>query len=211
MTLWNEGDNVILRGVYEGRPVYVQSARVVKDTPTETALLVWPGAQCMVANGYMHHAHSPQWDRWHETMTDTLNLQPFTWHTNRFLILLEPEKFYSTIYIWEAATDRFDCYYVNFQLPFRRTRLGFDSLDLDLDIIIEADYSWKWKDVDEYQHAIRVGGIRPEWVSAIERARAEVAARFSNRAYPLNGAWLNWCPDPNWAPPSLPVDWDSIL
>jgi hypothetical protein len=210
MTLWSEGDRVALRGVYDGRPVYVQSARVVKDTPEETALLIWPGAECMVPNGYLKHAHSPGWDRWQETLSNTLNLKPFIWHTNRFLILLEPEKFYSTIYIWEAATDRFECYYVNFQLPYRRTRLGFDSLDLDLDIVIEADYTWKWKDVDEYQHAIRMGGIRPEWMASVERARFEISRRYSNRAYPFDGAWLDWRPDPAWAPPVLSTGWDAM-
>jgi hypothetical protein len=209
MTLWNEGESVLLRGVYDERPVYVQSARVVKDTPEETALLVLPGAECMVPNGYLGHAHSPEWNRWQETMSDSLNLTKFIWRTNRFLILLEPEKFYSTIYIWEAATDRFDCYYINFQLPYCRTRLGFDTLDLDLDIVIEADYSWKWKDVDEYQRAIRTGGIRPDWVTSVECARTEVVARFSDRRYPLDGAWLDWRPNPTWSAPRLPADWAS--
>lgn len=210
LNLWNEGDTVVLRGVYEERPVYVQSARVVKDTPEETALLVWPGAECMVPNGYLNHAHSAAWDRWQETMDNTLDLKPFTWHTNRFLILLEPEKFYSTIYIWKAASNRFDCYYVNFQLPFRRTRLGFDTLDLDLDIVIQADYTWKWKDMDEYQRAIQLGGIRPEWAASVERARFEISRRYSNRTYPFDGAWRSWRPDPGWVPPSLPAGWDAM-
>jgi len=42
-----EGDNVLLRGMYNHRPVYVQSCRVVKDTPEETALFIWPGAECV--------------------------------------------------------------------------------------------------------------------------------------------------------------------
>lgn len=211
MKLWNEGASVVLRGMYEGRPVYVQSARVVKDTPEETALLIWPGAECMVPSGYLGHAHSPEWNRWQETLTDSLNLTKAPWHTNRFLILLQPEKYYSFMYIWEDASDRFECYYVNFQLPFRRTRLGFDTLDLDLDIIIDPDYVWTWKDVDEYQNAIRAGGIRPEWAKAVERARTEVSVRYSNRAYPLDGAWRDWRPAPGWSPPTLPNDWDAAL
>ena len=209
--LWNEGDNILLRGVYNGHATYVKSVRVVKDTPEETVLLIWPGAECAVPNGYIHHAHdTAQWDRWAETLANTMNLENFIWHTNRFLILLEPEKFYASIYIWEAATDEFLCYYINFQLPYRRSRLGFDTLDLDLDLVIEPTYQWQWKDVDEYEHGIRSGGIKLEWVTEIEHAKKEVFARLENREYPLNADWLNWRPNPNWSAPSLPENWDVI-
>lgn len=211
LNLWNEGDPVILRGVYNNHPTYVQSVRVIKDTPEETALLVLPGAECMVPDGYIHHAHdASKWDRWQETLANSVQLEKFTWRTNRFLILLEPEKFYSTIYIWEAASDQFVCYYINFQLPFQRTRLGFDTLDLDLDIVIEASHEWQWKDMDEYQHGIRMGGIQSDWVKNVEHAQSEVFARIEKRAYPLDASWLNWRPDPNWSAPRLPENWDEI-
>jgi protein associated with RNAse G/E len=212
MNLWNECDSVLLRGVFEGQPTFVQSARVVKDTPEETALLVWPGAECVASAGYIHRRHGDNsaWDRWQETLTNTLNLEKYIWHTNRFLILLEPKKFYSTIYIWEAASDEFVCYYINFQLPFRRTRLGFDTLDLDLDLVIEASYDWQWKDIDDFQRGIKSGGIKLEWVQQIEQAQEEVLARLEKRSYPLDAAWMNWRPDPIWSPPCLPEDWDAV-
>ncbi len=210
LNLWNEGDNILLRGVYDGRPTYVQSVRVVKDTPEETALLIWPGAECAVPGGYIHHGHDSHWDRWSETLTNTLQLERFIWHTNRFLILLEPEKFYCTIYIWDAASDEFACYYINFQIPFRRTQLGFDTLDLDLDLVIQPSFEWQWKDVDEFQRGINSGGIRLDWVKAIEQAKGEVLARLEKREYPLDSAWLNWRPDPDWSPPSLPDSWDVV-
>lgn len=209
--MWSEGESLLLRGMYEGRPAYVQSVRVVRDTPEETALAVWPGAECAAPSGYIHRRHgdNSSWDRWGETLTDTLALEKYTWHSNRFLILLEPDKFYSTIYMWDAASSEFLCYYINFQIPFRRTRLGFDTLDLDLDIVIEPSYEWHWKDVDEYQHGIRSGGITPVWVSAVEQARKEVATRLRERLYPLDGAWREWTLDPSWSPPRLPADWAS--
>lgn len=202
---------MLLRGMYARRPAYVQSARVVKDTPEETALAVWPGAECVAPAGYIHQRHGDHggWDRWSETLTGTLRLEKYLWRANRFLILLEPEKYYSTIYMWEAGSGEFLCYYINFQLPFRRTRLGFDTLDLDLDIVIEPDYDWHWKDVDEYQEGIRAGGITPGWVNAVERARSEVGERLRERRYPLDGSWLAWRPDPAWTPPCLPPDWDA--
>ncbi len=208
--LWKKGDNVLLRGVYDGRPVYVQSLRVVKDTPEETALLILPGAECVAPSGYIRYGHGT-WDRWTETLANTLKLEKYLWHTNRFLILLEPEKFYSTIYISDAASDRFVCYYINFQLPFLRTKLGFDTLDLDLDIVIDVSGKWQWKDEEEYQQAIRAGVIRPEWVNEVEHAQTEIFSRLEQRSYPLDDSWLNWKPDPSFPLPYLPKNWDEVI
>jgi len=207
---WNKGDNVLLRGMYNNRPVYVQSLRVIKDTPEETALFIWPGAECMMPSGYIHHGHNGRWNRWEETINNTIQMEKFCWHTNRFLILLEPDKFFSTIYIWEAACDQFLCYYINFQLPYHRTPLGFDTLDLDLDIVIETSLNWEWKDKDEYQVGIDSGGIKSEWVREIELAQNEVFARIKKQIYPLDASWLNWRPDPAWLAPHLPENWDEV-
>jgi len=207
--LWREGDNVLLRGVYETQPVYVQSLRVARDTPQETALFIWPGAECAAPAGYIHHGHAWCSARWQETLSNTLRLEKYSWHTNRFLILLEPEKFYSTIYIWNETSSEFICYYINFQLPFRRTPLGFDTLDLDLDLVIDPSFNWEWKDESEYREGIRSGGIRPEWVREVERAKPEVFERIEKRAYPLDASWLNFQPDPTWLLPCLPKNWDE--
>jgi protein associated with RNAse G/E len=126
------------------------------------------------------------------------------------LIFLEPEKYYSTLLFWDHEADRFSCYYINFQVPFRRSRCGFDTLDLDLDIVIDPHYNWKWKDIEDYQDGIREGGIRDEWVTGVEQAQADVFERIHNRRYPLDGSWLGWRPDPAWAPPNLPERWRIV-
>lgn len=208
--LWKQGDNVLLRGVYEKTPVYVQSLRVIKDTPEEIALFIWPGAECAVPVGWVSDRREWGMKRWSETMSGALRLEKFSWGINRFLILLEPEKFYSTIYIWDATSSEFVCYYINFQVPFRRTPLGFDTLDLDLDLVIDPSFTWEWKDEEEYQQGIHAGGIRPEWVREVELAQPEVFERIEQQAYPLNGSWLNFQPDPNWSLPYLPKNWDEI-
>lgn len=207
--LWKVGDNVLLRGMYDKHPVYVQSLRVVKDTPEETALFICPGAECVAPGDYIRHGHKWNLVRWQETMSNTLQLEKYIWHSKRFLILLEPRKYYSTIYIWSGTFGQFVCYYINFQLPFSRTPLGFDTLDLDLDLIIDPSLKWEWKDEDEYQDAIRAGGIRPEWVREIEHAKVEVFDRIGRRAYPLDASWQNWQPDPAWELPYLPKNWND--
>ncbi len=209
LNLWSEGDNVLLRGIFNKRPAYVQSLRVVKDTPEETALLIWPNAECVAPSRYIHLGHA-LWDRWAETLTNTLQLENYFWHTNRLLILLKPDKFYSTIYIWNAASDKFVGYYINFQLPFRRTALGFDTFDLELDIIVDPAQKWEWKDVEEYNRGISAGGIRLDWVREVERAKSEVIDRIENCIYPFDASWLSWRPDPNWSTPYLPENWNEV-
>jgi protein associated with RNAse G/E len=210
--MWKAGDTVALRGVYRTWACYVQSARVIKDTAQETVLLVEPGAECAWPAGYIYRRHgdgSP-WDRWHDTMHNTLDVQIHEWHTNRFLILLEPQRYFATFYIWEQASGEFQYYYINFQLPFVRSTFGFDTLDLDLDILVDLENKWEWKDVDDYQHGIRSGGITAEWVDGIEKAKDEVFARIEKSMYPLDRSWLEWRPDASWPKTRLPANWDVV-
>ena len=126
------------------------------------------------------------------------------------MILLEPEKFFATYYIWNHGTGQFQTYYINFQLPFSRSPVGFDSLDLELDIVIQPDYSWQWKDEDEYQQGIRSGIISPDHIRGIDLAQKDVFNRLENRIHPLNRHRLNWIPDPSWTPTQLPAGWDAV-
>ena len=139
------------------------------------------------------------------------------WRTNRFLILLEPKKFYSINLIWNHASEAFLGYYVNFQLPFQRSRCGFDTFDLELDLVIEPDLRWQWKDVEEYRRGVEMGILRPEWVAGLEQARPEVFSRLEQRLYPFDGSWLSsrapqrgqWRPQPAWGASQLPEGWEK--
>lgn len=212
MTTWKPGEAVALRGIYNQRVSYIQSAVVVHDHPGEVALAVLPDAECYAPEGYINgkHGEAGHWDRWEAYQKGVWKMQRYTWRANRVLILLEPEKYYASYYFWRADTNQFLCYYVNFQLPFRRNSLGFDTFDLELDIIIEPNYEWRWKDVDDYQRGIASGILLKEWVQEIEAAKPEVFARLEKRTYPFDGLWLDWMPDPKWSPPELPEKWDKI-
>lgn len=207
---WNPGDNVALRGMYQNRPWYIQSAIVVKDSPEEIALTIFPGAECVAPYGYIHQRHGSEgkWDRWQEMLTIPWHQEKYLFHTNRFLILLKPDEFYATIYIWQHETNLFQCYYINFQLPFQRSHCGFDTFDLELDLVIEADYNWRWKDAEDYQRGIEAGILLPEWVRGLEKAQKHVFEKLEQRQYPLDGHWLDWKPDPAWTAPKLPENWD---
>lgn len=201
-----------MRGVYNQHVWIAQSAVVVKDDSEEVALALIPGAECAMPEGYVNGKHGPrgEWDRWGDYLSDNRDLQKIIWHTNRLLLLMEPGKYYSTIYFWQHDNDQFLCYYINFQLPFVRTASGFDTLDLELDIVIEPSHEWCWKDREEYQGGIARGVLIKEWTDAIEVAQKEIFEKIESRQYPLDGKWLNWKPDANWPVAKLPAYWNTI-
>jgi hypothetical protein len=205
---WKPGDIILRRGVVNQRLWHAQTAIVVQDTPAELALAILPGAECIVPEGYLQGKQSGKrlWD----FKDKPWKLERTSWHTNRLLLLLEPQKYYETVYFWNAATDKFSCYYINFELPFRRSHTGVDTMDLELDLIIEPDMSWKWKDEQDYQTALEHGVIPPGALPGIEAAKREILEKVAKRAYPFNGSWRDWKPEPGWAPPQLPNDWDGI-
>ena len=206
--LWKPGDIVGWRGIYRNRIWHAVPTFVVKETCQEIVRAIIPGAKCMVEEHYTPGVKNGK-RRWDFKGEDWV-LKEFTWHTNRVLTITESDKYYSIMLFWDHARNEFLCYYVNFQLPFKRSHCGTDSLDLDLDICIEPDLRFSWKDEDDYHKAIEQGLILPEWVQEIEKAKPEILERLEKRCYPFDGSWLDWMPDPTWPPPTLPENWDKI-
>ena len=206
--MWQAGDIIAWRGVYRNRIWHALPALVVKDTAQELAFAILPGAACMFEVTYPKGKKSGK-RRWDFT-DDDWQLAEFSWHTNRVLSVIEPEKCYSIMHFWDHKSAEFLGYYVNFQQPFTRSHCGVDSLDLDLDLIIDPDLSFKWKDEDDYQAAIDHGLISKQWINGIEDAKTEVFEKLEKRAYPFNGAWLDWKPDPQHSNLRLPANWDEL-
>ncbi len=206
--MWQPGEVIVWRGIFRECVWHVMPTIVIKDTPQEIVLALTPGTDCMVEENYAKHDKNGK-RRWDFKDEDWI-LEKFIWHTNRLLFIIEPERYYSTIYFWHHESNEFLCYYVNFQLPFRRNHNSIDTLDLDIDLVVHPDFSFEWKDLDDYQKAIDAGIMDAEWVEEIETAKAEVLERLEKRAYPFDGSWLNWRPDPTWSTPKLPGDWDKI-
>jgi len=114
-TEWKPGNAVAWRGIYRNKVWHAQTVLVVKDTPEEIAMVLLPGAACVAPEGYLDGKDSTK-RRWGFKDKDW-ELQDYLWRTNRLLILLEPEKYYSTMYFWDDDSNEFLCYYINFQLP----------------------------------------------------------------------------------------------
>jgi hypothetical protein len=120
--------------------------------------------------------------------------------TRETLCVARPEASHSIWHYWEGG--RFTHWYVNFEEPLRRTRVGFDTFDHKLDLIVEADGSWRWKDEDELEEAARRGLLDAAAVRAdAERVLAD---------WPFPTGWEDWRPDPAWPAPELPPGWDTV-
>lgn len=207
---WQPGDVVAMRWLIDGRVWIAQPNIVVKDTTEETLLLLLPGAQCFVPRALWQDAANSKdnWDRWREEAQPAFDLRAHPWNTHRLLTVLRPGAWYSVMHFWSHADDAFRHYYVNFQLPFLRSRTGFDSYDLELDLVLDAALNWRWKDVEEYERGVALGRLRPEWVAAIDTAKREVFERIEHKRDPFDGAHLNFRPDSTWRAPVLPAGWE---
>ena len=206
--MWQPGDVVAWRGIRNNLVWHVQPTIVVKDSPEELVLTLLPGTECAAEETYSLGKKNGK--RWWDFKQNDWKLAKYIWRTNRLLLLFEPNKCYSTILFWEHASDKFLYYYINFQVPFQRGDYSADTLDLELDLIINPDFSTEWKDKDDYQKAIDHGLISTEWMQSIQSAQPEILDKLEARQYPFDGTWLDWTPDPNWAAPKLPKDWDRI-
>lgn len=206
--MWEPGEIIVWRGIFRDMVWHAQAIIVVQDTEKELVLALLPGAEAMIEPDYVKNQKKGKrrWDFKDQPWT----LEKVNWHTNRLLFLVEPEKYYSTIFFWNHTSNEFLCYYINFQLPCQRKHCGIDTLDLDIDLVIHPDFSFTWKDLDDYKTAIDHGVIFPEWIQGIEAAKPEILEKLEKHQYPFDGAWLNWMPDPRWSPPTLPENWDKI-
>lgn len=206
--MWKPGDIVVWREKFNDRIWHAHTAIAVKDSPEETVLVFLPGSEGMGPENWVDEKKEGihPWD----FIDTTWNLKNYSWRTFCTLFLLEPQKYYTIVYYWNAESGQFLSYYVNFQTPFTRSHRGIETRDLELDLIVNPDFSYRWKDLEEYQKGVQSGVIFSEWVSGIELAKKDILDKLVLRQYPFDGSWLNWTPDPAWYAPKLPENWDKI-
>ena len=123
--VWQVGDQIVFRGVFNGQVWEALSVIVIKDSPEETVLLLRSYAQCAWSN-------TSRENRWVAMEALDWTLQLAEWSNNWFLIFFEPENYYAIYLIWDER-QTFKGYYINFQLPFRRT---------ELDLVVDKDFEW---------------------------------------------------------------------
>jgi hypothetical protein len=118
--------------------------------------------------------------------------------------------------VWWFRDDAgaFTNWYVNLEEPGVRWDdgpvAGVDMVDQDLDIVAKPDRSWRWKDEDEFTERLAFGAHY--WVRDEAAVRAEgwrVVRQIEAGAFPFDGTWTDFVPDPSWpVPAKLPAGWD---
>lgn len=205
-----EGSTAVHRDVYAGRVWAALAARVIRDDPDGAALAVWPGCESLTTQAYLDYLHTGD-ESSRLRMLDDLaagvwQLGPRTWDTRSLLWFPQPQDHYSVDLLFDA-TGRPEFWYVNFELPCRRTEFGYDTCDLALDLVAQPDLSaWHWKDEDEYAHARRLGIVTDEQHRAVMSAGEKAIALIEAAAGPFDQRWLDWSADPAWPIPRLPAD-----
>ncbi|MFB7596031.1 DUF402 domain-containing protein [Streptomyces sp. NPDC056160] len=204
---WAPGSHVLWRyrenggpGLHIARPV-----TVVRDDADLLAVWLAPGTECVrpvLADGTPVHLE-PLATRY----TKPRAVQRDRWFGTGVLKLARPGEPWSVWLFWEPGW-RFKNWYVNLEEPLARWAGGVDSEDHFLDITVQPDRSWDWRDEDEFAQAQRDGLVDDALagrVRAAGRLAVEVIRAWGS---PFRDDWQDWRPDPSWAVPSLPQDWD---
>jgi hypothetical protein len=131
------------------------------------------------------------------------------WHGASTLRLVNEPDWSSVWWFFDPA-GTFECWYVNLELPRGRTAHTTDRVDGALDVVVYPDRTWRWKDEDEADAAVAAGRITADDLSRLRAEGERQIALAEAGAFPYDGTWCDFRPDPDWARPVLPGDADSI-
>lgn len=190
-----------LREMFQGSPWAVRAVELVHCTPELIVLWYPAGSGFAVPQGYFDNNDLFQKNRW-QIAQQGWQLKQGHWQKNNVLIVKVPERYYSVQLFQDAASGEFLGYYINFELPYTASDLGYDTLDLDLDLMVYPDGKIQWKDVEEYDNAVANGDIGADWSEQVELAKADVMARLKDQS-DLSEGWLQALTAQNTAPISM--------
>jgi predicted RNA-binding protein associated with RNAse of E/G family len=111
---------------------------------------------------------------------------------------------------WSQDGD-FLGWYVNFQRPLVRTRMGYDSMDLVVDLVVAPSYEWQWKDNEDFEAAIERGILDEALRGPIALEAERVLHLLERREGPFDPEWTTWRPPNHWATPKLPPGFGTGL
>ncbi len=190
---WREGDTVVHRNIWFGRVRNATPMRVVTDDGERVVLWHPPGVE--------------------ERVSDTGGV-PREWHivehsSPNEVVVVHPRGALHSVHVaWQRGSLM--CWYVNFEDPWERSRVGYDTRDLFLDIWVEPDRSWRFLDEDELEAAEQEGAVGADEAARVRAEGARVAERIEHWQSPFDEGWEDWRPDLSWEMPQLPEGWDVV-
>ena len=204
--VFDPGSTILRRDIYRGKIVSVWSGRAVHDTGGELAWAAFPGVEMLSRASYVeklrtgHKSHGLG-----ELAAGEWTLASAPLQQTTILIFQLPDTYFSVM-VFFRETGELGKWYVNFERPYRRTAIGFDTCDLLVDLVIEPDGTYRWKDEDEYQQGRRLGIVDDTDHAEVDKAREQAMAMFEQRTGPFEEQWVSWRHDPNWTVPTLPAN-----
>jgi hypothetical protein len=141
-------------------------------------------------------------------------LKSGNWQGRSALILMRPGMAQSVW--WYFQGEVFVGWYVNLEdrspMWFHDGVFGVDVHDHELDLVVGPDRSWWWKDEDDLAAVTGLPGYWDEAKSAMIRAEGlRSVAEIESGAFPFDGTWCDFRPDPSWPLTPLPDPLTPIL
>jgi len=196
---WAPGEPVVRREIVAGSPWLGWVVNVVEDTPD--LLITYSPA------GSEFHFPDGNWPTpdgrhpWHQYPG---------WQGAGTLMVQRPGDPYAVWHFWESPGRSFSGWYINFETPFERTAIGFDTEDLELDIVIRPDRSWEFKDIDLLWQRLDEGRFTLLEVRRILELGDSIGAMVDSGRWWWDHRWTDWVPDPTWDVPKITPGWEQV-
>jgi len=202
------GEQVLVQEIWRGAVWAARPMTVVRDEDDLVALWFPEGTRWKAPVPPPSHSQTGSRGEWIATC---LELGEWVFVDREWdvatVVLMRPGDWHA---LWVSRRDgELLPWYVNLQEPFRRTRRGFETMDLALDVVIRDDASWYWKDEDELATFVEHGVVDEALAAHVREEGLGVVGRAERNEPPFDEPWPDWRPDPSWPMPELPEGWDE--
>ncbi len=196
---WQEGEAIVRRQIVHGRPWLGWMVNVVIDD----------GDQLVTYSPEGSPFHFPDGDwptpdgrhPWHSFAG---------WQGHGALMVQRATDPYAVWHFWDGPDRSFRGWYINFEAPFERTAIGFDTQDLELDIWVSPEGEWQFKDIDLLWRRHDEGRFTLIEVRRILELGDDVAAMLQSGDWWWDRDWTEFSPDPSWTIPDMPWGWADL-
>lgn len=125
------------------------------------------------------------------------------WRDCSTLRLIREDE-WSSVWWFFDGSGGFLAWYVNLEIPLGRGRYGPERIDGALDVVVEPGGRWSWKDEDEAEQAVLAGRLTAEQLDLLRAEGERLIERAESGAFPFDGTWTSFRPDPGWPAPRMP-------
>ncbi|MFL5942471.1 MAG: DUF402 domain-containing protein [Gaiellaceae bacterium] len=195
---WSPGDTIVLRQVWQGRPLFAFPCVVVSDERDLLVTYVPERAPFGAVPGWPRPGGVHPWA--HRTR----------WEGHGTLMLRRPGDRYSIWVFWQGEEREFQCWYVNLEQPYRRSAIGIDTLDHELDLWSDDGLTWHLKDEEGVEECVAHGRFDEQEAERIWADSAAFQAEYERAGPWWDPEWASWRPPGRPTPPPLPEGWDLV-